>query len=154
MTRSFSQMLKHSGDVLSELEHADVLLHRRDGEDVMMVAHHRESAVRDSLSMAVRSLAAVLADDALAERAMAALSDVMPWTAWLSESDRADFAAAFVSTAMACHETDDYEPLARLLVRWKSSAEIAHDPHLAALLVADRGPDELIELVRPTVAKS
>jgi hypothetical protein len=61
---------------------------------------------------------------------------------------------AALSDAMACYQTDYYEPLARLLVRWKSAAEIAHDPHLAALLVADRGPDELIELVRPTVAKS
>ena len=81
MTRSFSGMLRNSGDVLHELEHADVLLHRRDGEDVMMVARHRESAVRDSLSMAVRGLGAVLADPDLAARVLDALADAMPWTA-------------------------------------------------------------------------
>jgi hypothetical protein len=149
MTRSFSGMLRNSGDVLHELEHADVLLHRRDGEDVMMVARHRESAVRDSLSMAVRGLGAVLADADLAGRVLDALADAMPWTAWLEPQDRASFARAFVSTAQACYETDYFEPLSRLLNRWKSSAEIAHDPELSALLAADRGDDELVALDRP-----
>jgi hypothetical protein len=39
--------------------------------------------------------------------------------------------------------------LARLLYRWKVSAEIVHDPALSELLNEDRGPDDPVVLARP-----
>lgn len=146
---TFSYLLRNSGDVLAEVEHGDVLLERRDGPDVLLGTVRREQAVRDGLDMAARALAAVLRDPALEARAVAALEEALPWVGWLDADDRVEFADGFVRTAQACHDTGGYEPLARLLHRWKASAQIVHDPELAALLHADRGEDAPVSLARP-----
>ncbi len=145
---SFSYLLRNSGDVLEEVEHGDVLLARRDGPDVVLGTVRREQAVRDGLDLAARALGSVLRDPSLAGRAVAALEEALPWVGWLDAGDRAEFASAFVRTAQACHDTGGYEPLARLLHRWKASAQIVHDPELAALLTADREDDSPVRLVR------
>jgi hypothetical protein len=109
----------------------------------------REQALRDGLDLAARALASVLRDPELGIRALGALEEALPWVGWLETPDRAEFADSFVRTARACHETGGYEPLARLLARWKASAQIVHDPALAALLSADRGEDASVALARP-----
>lgn len=146
---SFSYLLRNSGHVLNEVEHGDVLLERRDGPSVVLGTVRRERAVRDGLDLAAHALASVLRDPLLASRALAALEESLPWVGWLDPADRAEFATAFVQTAQACHDTGGYEPLARLLNRWKASAQIMHDPDLAALLTADPEDDSPVRLARP-----
>jgi hypothetical protein len=148
-THTFSYLLKHSGDVLSELEHRDVMLERRDGEDVLVSPRHRAEAVKDSLGMAMRVIAGLLGDAELAPSTLRTVTVSIPWTAWLSVPDQEEFFREFVVTARSCNETDYYEPLARLLYRWKVSAEIVHDPALSELLNEDRGPDDPVVLARP-----
>jgi len=148
-SHTFSYLLKHSGDVLAELEHRDVMLERRDGEDVMVSPRHRAEAVKDSLGMAMRVLAGMLSDTELAPRTLRSVTLSIPWTAWLAVPDQEEFFREFVTTARSCNETDYYEPLSRLLYRWRVSAEIMHDPALSALLIEDRGPDEPVALDRP-----
>lgn len=147
-THSLSYMLRQSGVVLDELEHGDVLLERRDGSDLMVGTVRRERAVRDGLDLAARALSAVLSDPALGSRAIAALESALPWVAWLNDDDKAAFANGFVRTAQACHDTDHYEPLARLLHRWMVSAQIMQNPELARLL--DDTDEAPVRLSRPT----
>lgn len=147
VTHSFSYMLRHSGEVLADVEHADVLLERRDGTDLMFETVRRGRAVREGLDVAAQALTAVLQDPALQAHALSALERALPWVAWLEQQDRTEFATAFVSTARACHDTDNYEPLARLLHRWKVSAQIVHDPELARLLEDDE--QEPVAVQRP-----
>lgn len=147
VTHSLSYMLRHSGDVLADVEHTDVLLERRDGSDLLVGTVRRERAVRDGLDLAARALAAVLQDPHLEGRAIAALQAALPWVAWLAPEDQSEFASAFVRTAQACHETDNYEPLARLLHRWKVSAQVVNDPELARLL--EDHAEDLIPVERP-----
>lgn len=145
---SFSYLLRNSGQVLDEVEHGDVLLERRDGPSVVLGTVRREQAVRDGLDLAAHALASVLRDPSLAATAVAALEEALPWVGWLDASDRVEFATAFVRTAQACHDTGGYEPLARMLNRWKASAQIANDPEVAALLTTDRGDDSPVRLAR------
>lgn len=146
---TFSYLLRNSGDVLAEAERGDVLLERRDGPDMHLGTARREQAVRDGLELAARALGTMLSDSELGPKALLALEEALPWVSWLAPDDRAEFAAAFVRTAQACHDTGGYEPLARLLHRWKVSAQIVNDPALAALLTAERGDDAPVALARP-----
>jgi len=99
--------------------------------------------------MSVRTLAAVFRSPGLRAPAMTAIVEALPWVGWLSKVDRLEFVDSFLSTSQACRSTGSYEPLKRLLSRWKASAQIVHDPELAALLYADRGEDEEVPLSRP-----
>ena len=146
---TLSYLLRNSGEVLAAVEHSDVRLQRRDGADLLVGTVAREDAVRDGLDMASRVLAVMLADPELADRVVGAIEDALPWVGWLDEPDRRSFADDFVRTASACHDTGNYGPLAKLLNRWKASAQIAHSPELSALLSEPRGKDERVRLSRP-----
>ncbi len=142
-------MLRNSGEILNEVEYGDVHLDRRDGPDVVLVSARREDSIREGLDLSVRTLAAVFRDPSLSKSAIAALEEALPWVGWLSGEARLEFVNSFISTAQACRSTGGYEPLAKLLNRWKVSAQIMHDPELSALLHADRGEDKAVPLKRP-----
>ncbi|HTC68037.1 MAG TPA: hypothetical protein VK662_00590 [Acidothermaceae bacterium] len=146
-----SYMLRHSGTVLEQIEHRDVVLSRRDGEDVVMVARGREEAVRDGFGAVARVLDRVLRDDRLRDPVIGHVSDALPWTSWLPPDERAMFITEFVRTAVASQETGLFGPLTNLIASWKATAEIHQNPALTELLAADRGPDELVALTRPTL---
>jgi len=148
---TFSYMLRNSGEVLDVVEHADVRLERRDGSDLLVGTVAREEAVRDSLDMASRVLALMLSDERLAGEVMDAMKEALPWVGWLDDADRREFADAFVRTASACRDTGQYGPMAKLLNRWKASAEIAQSPELEALLTAPPGKDKRVPVSRPGI---
>ena len=146
---TFSFMLRNSGDVLTEVEHADVRLDRRDGSDVLLVTESREDSIRDSLDIAVRVLDRVLDSRKLRSATIDAFVETHPWVGWLSIADRAEFIDSFIATTQACRSTGGYGPLEKLLRRWKASAQIIHNPELVAILTADRGEDVAVLLKRP-----
>ncbi len=146
---TLSYMLRNSGEVLNAVDHTDVKLARRDGADLHVGTMRRETAVRDSLDLAARALGAVLSDPDLSEHAMNAIEEALPWVGWLDVEGRHEFAVGFIRTTSACHDTGNYEPLAKLLNRWRASAQIAQSPELSALLSQPRGADERIALARP-----
>jgi hypothetical protein len=146
---SFSHFLRNSGEVLEEVKHVDVRLARRDGPDIFLGTDQRERAVRDSLGYLARALSAVLRDPVLGVHVTPAISGELSWLGWLSEGDQSEFLSHFLATIRACEDTGGYEPLSRLLNRWRASAQIMHDPELASLLVEDRGEDSPISVNRP-----
>lgn len=146
---TLSFMLRNSGDVLHEVEHADVRLSRRDGPDIILVTAEREQAVRDGLHLATRVLGSMLSDSTLEARALVALATAVPWVGWLDDVDQREFARAFVRTVDACRDTGSHGPLVSMLNRWRASAQIVHDPELAGLLTADRGADSPVPVERP-----
>src|SRR6266567_1741740 len=52
--RSLSFMLRNSGEVLDELEERDVILQRRDGEDLYLALRSREWGIRESVGVLAR----------------------------------------------------------------------------------------------------
>ena len=82
---TFTFMLRNSGAVLAELEHSDVVLRRRDGEDLFLGLRSREQSVRDALGVLARLLLAASVDRETRQRVAGALSASLPWTSFLPE---------------------------------------------------------------------
>jgi len=134
---TFTHMLRNSGDVLAEVEHRDVVLRRRDGEDLFLGLRSREASV----------LAASV-DPTTRQSVTGALSASLPWTTFLPDDERFEFFDALASTAAACVEVDTFEPLAHLLDGWRATAEVHANPELGKLLSIERtGPP--VKLKRP-----
>lgn len=98
---TFTFMLRNSGAVLAELEHSDVVLRRRDGEDLFLGFRSREESLRDTLAALARLLSAASVDPQTRQRLVGALAASLPWTTFLPEDERAEFLDALVSTAAA-----------------------------------------------------
>ncbi len=146
---SVSYMIKNSGQVLDEAALRDVVLEARDRPDLFLARLDREQAVRESLGAAGRILAEALQDNRLRERMAEVVPDALPWTLWLLPGERAQFLDEFSKSIVAGQETGYFEPLVRLLRSWSATAEINHDPDMAALFAAEeQGP--AVVLVRPT----
>jgi hypothetical protein len=138
---TFTHMLRNSGEVLAEVEHRDVVLRRRDGEDLFLGLRSREESIRDALGVLARLLLAASVDPDTRRRVAAALSASLPWTTFLPEDERAEFFEALTSTVAACVEVDTFEPLARLIDGWRTTAEVHANPQLAKVLGVRRsGP--------------
>jgi hypothetical protein len=145
---TFTHMLRNSGDVLAEVEHRDVVLRRRDGEDLFLGLRSREESVRDALGVLARLLLAASVDPETRQRVVGALSASLPWTTFLPEDERSEFFEALTSTAAACVEVDTFEPLAHLIEGWRATAQIHASPELAkALRTKHQGPP--VKVKRP-----
>src|SRR6266852_4428041 len=105
---TFTFMLRNSGDVLDEVERRDVVLRRRDGEDLFLGLRSREESVRDALGVLARLLLAASVDPETRQRMAGGLSASLPWTAFLPQDERGDFLEALTSTAAACVELDTF----------------------------------------------
>jgi len=145
---TFTHMLRNSGDVLAEVEHRDIVLRRRDGEDLFLGLRSREASVRDALGMLARLLLAASVDPKTRQSVAGALSASLPWTTFLPEDERSKFFEALTSTAAACVDVNTFEPLARLLEGWRATADVHANPELAKLLsVEHSGPP--VRIKRP-----
>lgn len=145
---SLSYMLRNSGAVLDEVEDRDVILQRRDGEDLYLALRSRELGIRESLGVLARIVRAALHEEATRAAVAKWLADELPWTSFLPEADREDFIADFARTSAACVEVGVYEPLARTLESWKATAEVYADPALLEVLTQEHG-GPAVALARP-----
>lgn len=136
---SLSYMLRNSGAVLEELEGRDVILLRRDGEDLYLALRSRQTGVRELLGVMARMVRAALHDESAHAAIAAWLADEMPWTSFLPPEDREAFLADFANTATACAELDVYEPLLQSLDGWKATAEVYADPRLLDVMREEHG---------------
>jgi len=145
---TFTHMLRNSGEVLAEVEHRDVVLHRRDGEDLFLGLRSREESVRDALGVLARLLLAASVDPDTRQRVAGALSGSLPWTTFLPGDEREEFFEALTAMVAACVEVDIFEPLAHLIEGWRATAEIHANPELAKVLSVPRsGPP--VKVKRP-----
>jgi hypothetical protein len=118
--------------VLPSLADADVILERRDEENLVLMRAERFDAVATGLRIAARSLAVLarrqrdLAEELLAEE--------LPWLTWLPEVDRHACVRELLADLVAGAETGLLLPFARNLISWRSTAEAWSDPALARSL--------------------
>jgi hypothetical protein len=131
----YSAFLRGPSKVLPSLDDADVILERRDEENLVLTRAERFNAVTTGLRLAARSLAILarrhrdLAEEALAEE--------LPWLTWLPAEERPTCVAELLSDLLAGADTGLLVPFARNLASWRSTAEAWSDPRLAHEL---RGP--------------
>lgn len=133
-THTFSYMLKNSGAVLAEVVTSDVLLERRDGDDVVLSTKQREETIRDGLTTTTRLLAGFLLREDLYQEVSTSAAESLPWVSWLSTEDRELFLGDLVRTTQACLDTEYFQPLTTMLSQWKVTAQVSHDPRLQEFL--------------------
>ncbi len=114
---TLSEFLLHSGRVLPEVEEGEILLHRRDGEDLILITRRQNEA----LHATARIFFALSTGD---ERAV---DSVLPWLVFLSESDRAACIRELREVGAASLHTGRLARLAETLYAWEATALAAWD---------------------------
>ena len=149
-TIPYSAFLRGPSSVLPALEEGDVVLERRDGDDVVLSGAARFEARQEGMVFASR----VLRHLARTEPAQAAdlMAEELPWLRWLPESQRANCVAELLGDLAAGADTGSLEPFGRTLAAWRSTAEVWADPELAKRLLTDH-PGDGPEISRPADAR-
>ena len=125
----YSAFLRGPSHVLPSLADADVILERRDEENLVLMRAERFDAVAAGLRIAARSLALLarrqrdLAEELLAEE--------LPWLTWLPPEERVACVRELLADLVAGADTGLLTPFARNLASWRSTAEAWTDPGLA-----------------------
>lgn len=130
---TLTDFLRDPKAVVDRLEHVDVVLHRRNAEDLHLSLESRTEAVADGVRFLARMLSAALTDAEVRDRLQAS-AEAIPWLSFLPATQRQEFLAEFFRTAEAAAELGVMTPLARLLREWQATAAIYADPELAAEL--------------------
>lgn len=124
----FSDLIRRQTSVFPALDNADVILQRRDGEDLVLSRAERWNAMESALHLLARSMRLVAgANRGLAEEVF---SEELPWLTWLPHDARAEAASEILDQLLAGADTGHFMPFARALREWKSTAEIHSDPEL------------------------
>ncbi|MFE3446786.1 hypothetical protein ACFXNW_27465 [Nocardia sp. NPDC059180] len=143
-TFPFSTLINKQTSVFPALDDADVILERRDAENLVLMRSERFDAMVKGLGLAARSLAIVArANRALAEEVFA---EELPWLVWLPPEARPTCTAELLDHLLAGAETGLLLPFARALREWQSTAEVYSDPELARRL---RGPFDTADAAEP-----
>lgn len=146
-TFPFSTLINKQTSVFPALDDADVILERRDAENLVLMRSERFQAMVDGLALAAKSLAVIArANRSLAEEVFA---QELPWLRWLPPGARVECVTELLDHLLAGADTGLLLPFARGLREWKSTAEIYSDPVLARRL---RGPfttESAIDVTRP-----
>jgi len=144
---TYSGFLRGPSDVLPKVERADVVLERRDGEDLVLSTMRRATAFREGLNIGITALRhlAHTHQDLLGEL----LGKALPWMVWLPDAERRACAEELIGDLAASVEVDNFARFHQDLVAWQHTAEVWADPNVAARLQEDfAGVDD--EVLRPT----
>ena len=138
---TLTDFLRDPKAVVDRLEHADVVLHRRNAEDLRLSLESRSKAVAASVRFVARVLGSALSDETVRPR-LEASAEAIPWVSFLPPRQRQEFLVDFFRTAEAAAELGVMTPLAQLLREWQATAAIYANPDLATELrrpLADDG---------------
>lgn len=130
---TLTDFLRDPKAVIDRLEHADVVLHRRNAEDLRLSLESRSEAVADGVRFVSRVLTVAMSDATVRER-LEDSAEAIPWLSFLPRQRRQEFLTEFFRTAEAAAELGVLTPLAQLLQEWQATALIYADPELAAEL--------------------
>ncbi|MEU1281049.1 hypothetical protein [Streptomyces sp. NPDC005805] len=140
---NFSELVNKNKQTLARLKQTQrLLLHRRDGEDLVLTTAARAEQDRTVVAAATRMLAALARrEPGSTEFLLDILPDAFPWVRFLPEADVHAFAVELVETMRAADSVDNNASVAQLLVAWQHTAEVYSDPELLAALTADHDTD-------------
>jgi hypothetical protein len=116
--RSLTEFLQHSGTVLAEAGEQEIVLRRRDGEDLVL----RPRGQSDALSTVTQAFAQVVLGGEL-DRASA----ILPWLAFLAAEDRKACLHELAEVASAALATGRPARLEETLYQWQATGLAAWD---------------------------
>ncbi len=146
----YSNFLRGPNDVLPALDEGDVVLERRDDENLVLTTLRRFSAREAGTALATHLVADIAREnpgilEGYFEREL-------PWLHWLPDDDRALAVKEIFQEMLAGAETGLFAPFSQTLVEWRDTAMIWSDPELARRL-ASAHPGDGPEITRPSRAK-
>ncbi|MBH0781516.1 hypothetical protein [Nocardia bovistercoris] len=143
----FSDLIRKQTAVFPALADADVVLERRDAENLVLSRAERFEA-KDA---AVRLLARTVAIIAKSNRGLAedVFAQELPWLTWLPEEGRVEAVAELLDQLIAGAATGLFTPFARDLIAWQHTAEIHARPELAHRLAGPFEEHDFTEVSRP-----
>lgn len=140
---NFSELVNKNKQTLARLDESPrLLLHRRDGEDLVLTTAARAEQDRSVVSAATRMLTAMARrEPGSMELLLDILPDAFPWVRFLPEPDVHAFAVELVETMRAADSIGNSASVAQMLVAWQHTAEVHSDPELLAALTRDHEAD-------------
>lgn len=134
-TFPYSGFLRGPSEVLPALELGDVLLERRDGDDLVLSTRTRAAALHEGLGVGASALRSIarMHMDVLRE----ALEGELPWLRWLPEDDQAACLRELTDDLAAGVDTDSFVRFQNDLAAWRNTAQVWADPVLAERLQSD-----------------
>ena len=129
-TASFTELLRHPNDVTRRVAGGDVVIRRRDDEDLILTTVSREQARLASVEAVSHLFADALEDDVV--RQHIARRAALPWTRFLPPEDRELFYRELFECVAGAVEIGTMAPVAQLLSEWQATAAVHADPELAA----------------------
>ncbi len=136
--RTLSEFLQHSGQVLAEVAEGEILLHRRDGEDIVLMTLGQ----REALGTALRAAFALTSNDDQA------ITAILPWLAFLDSVDRAACLRDLRDVSAAAIHTGRLSRLQENLYAWEATGLAAWDD-LRSKQRVGYADEEPIDLPRP-----
>lgn len=140
---NFSELVNKNKQTLARLKESPrLVLHRRDGEDLVLTTAARAEQDRTVVSAATRMLAAMARrEPGSMELLLDIVPEAFPWVRFLPEADLHAFALELVDTMRAADSVGNSASVAQLLIAWQHTAEVHSDPELLAALTSDHGED-------------
>ncbi|MBF6190470.1 MULTISPECIES: hypothetical protein [Nocardia] len=147
----FSDLIRKQTSVFPALDDADVILERRDAENLVLSRSERFEAKEAATRLLARTLAIIARSNrSLAEEVFA---EELPWLKWLPETGRTEAVSELLDQLIAGADTGLFIPFARDLAAWRSTAEIYAQPELARRLTGPFDPADFTEVTRPGTAE-
>ncbi|MFE1874125.1 hypothetical protein ACFW9N_25115 [Streptomyces sp. NPDC059496] len=140
---NFSELVNKNKQTLARLKESPrLLLHRRDGEDLVLTTAARAEQDQTVVSAATRMLSAMARrEPGSMELLLDILPEAFPWVRFLPEPDVHAFAVELVDTMRAADSIGNNASVAQLLIAWQHTAEVHSDPVLLSALTTDHGAD-------------
>ncbi|MFD8935178.1 hypothetical protein ACFV0R_07950 [Streptomyces sp. NPDC059578] len=140
---NFSELVNKNKQTLARLQESPrLLLHRRDGEDLVLTTATRAEQDQTVVSAATRMLVAMARrEPGSMELLLDILPDAFPWVRFLPDVDLHAFAVELVDTMRAADSLGNNASVAHLLIAWQHTAEVHSDPELLAALTRDHSED-------------
>ncbi|MBI2755171.1 MAG: hypothetical protein HYX52_00510 [Chloroflexi bacterium] len=114
---TLTEFLQHSGRVLPKTARGEVVLHRREGEDLVLMTRGQSNAVGTLLRVLVEVV------DGGADRA----STILPWLMFLDEADRDTCLRELYDVARAAVASGLLQNLEDTLYQWEATGLAAWD---------------------------
>ena len=137
--RTLSEFLQHSGQVLPDVAEGEVVLRRRDGEDLVIMTRRQSEALH----------AVLQAYFALADGNGSAVQAALPWLAFLSSGDRAACLRELREVGAAALHSGQLSRLAETLYAWEATGLAAWDLQRRVEQAPSQDEDP-IEIPRPS----
>jgi len=118
--RTLTDFLQHSGEILPEVEQGEIVLRRRNGDDLIVISRKHWEAL--SASLLALAGAHRTAQAGSGEASSQTEWFALPWMSLLGKDDREACLRELTLAAIAALESGRFQPLVEAIAQWRATA--------------------------------